>query len=169
MIRDYWATSWQPDYSKFEFSGWRLLTQIRSNDKILDIGCGHNLFKDKLKQQIHGIDPYNVLADELVSWEDYVPSKEFNVYFVLGSLNFGAEEVVERQVAKLAEITNKGDRIYWRQNPGTADHPWEGVEEIQFYPWTIEKNYEWAKKYGFYVKTCHYGHRQSHICRMVQR
>ena len=51
-------------------------------------------------------------------------------------------------------MTKTRDRIYWRQNPGTGDHPWKGVEEVQFYPWTIEKNYEWAKKYGFTIIDC---------------
>ena len=155
MNKEYWADSWQPDYSKFNHSGWKLLSQFRKNDKILDIGCGYNLFKQRLGNKVYGIDPYNNEADELVSWEAYEPKEKFNVYLCLGSLNFGTEEVVEKQVAKLAEVTNKGDRIYWRQNPGTGDHPWKGVEAIKFYPWTIDKNYEWAKKYGFYVKTCH--------------
>ena len=151
----YFKDSWQPDYSKFEHSGWRLLTQFREDDKILDIGCGYNLFKERLGDKVYGIDPANDKADEIVSWENYQPKKDFNVYLALGSLNFGTEQKVETQVKKLADHCKKGDRIYWRQNPGTGDHPWQGVEDIRFYPWTIEKNYEWASKYGFYVKTCH--------------
>jgi hypothetical protein len=150
----YFKDNWKPDYSKFEYSGWALLTQIRPDDVILDIGCGYNLFKERLGEMIYGIDPANDKADKVVSWEDYKLHKEFNVYFILGSLNFGTEENVEQQLAKLAKVTKKGDRIYWRQNPGIGDHPWKGVEELQFYPWTIEKNYEWAKKYGFTVMDC---------------
>ena len=150
----YFKNGWQPDYSKFKYSGWALLTQIRPNDVILDIGCGYNLFKKRLGDKIYGIDPANDKADEVVSWEQFVPHKEFNVYFILGSLNFGTEENVEQQIAKLAKVTKKGDRIYWRQNPGIGDHPWKGVEAVQFYPWTIGKNYEWAGRYGFYIKEC---------------
>ena len=155
-IIGYFKNIWKPNYSKFEYSGWALLTQIRPNDVILDIGCGYNLFKERLGDKVYGIDPANDKADEVVSWEDYQPHKEFNVYFALGSLNFGSEEQVEKQVAKLAKVTKKGDRIYWRQNPGVGDHPWKEVKEVQdtFYPWTIEKNYEWANKYGFYIKEC---------------
>ena len=153
-IIGYFKNIWKPNYSKFEYSGWALLTQIRPNDVILDIGCGYNLFKERLGDKVYGIDPANDKADEVVSWEDYQPHKEFNVYFALGSLNFGSEEQVEKQVAKLAKVTKKGDRIYWRQNQGTGDHPWKGVKDVQFYPWTIKKNYEWADKYGFYIKEC---------------
>jgi hypothetical protein len=155
METQYFRDSWHPDYSKFQYSGWRLLQQFRPKDQILDIGCGYNLFKEKLGDRLYGIDPANDCADEVVSWEDYVPKQRFNVYLALGSLNFGEEHEVEAQIKKLAEVTQKGDRIYWQQNPGTGDHPWKGVEQVRFYPWTIEKNYEWAKKYGFYVKTCH--------------
>ena len=125
----YFKDSWQPDYSKFKYSGWALLDKIKDTDIVLDIGCGYNLFKEKLGDRLWGIDPANDKADEVVSWEKFVAHKDFNVYFILGSLNFGTEENVEQQIAKLAKVTKKGDRIYWRQNPGTGDHPWKGVEK----------------------------------------
>ena len=151
---EYFKNNWKPDYDKFEYSGWKLLQQFRPNDKILDIGCGYNLFKERLGDRLYGIDPAISEADEIVSWEDYVPKQEFNVYLALGSLNFGTEEEVEAQIKKLADVCKKGDRIYWRQNPGTGDHPWKGVEQVRFYPWSIDKNYEWANKYGFWVREC---------------
>ena len=159
METQYFKDSWKPDYDKFEYSGWKLLQQIRPKDEILDIGCGYNLFKDKLGDRVYGIDPANDKADQMIAWEDYTPiaragRSRFNVYFALGSLNFGTEQEVEAQIKKLSEVTEKGDRIYWRQNPGIGDHPWKGVENVRFYPWTIEKNYEWADKYGFWVREC---------------
>lgn len=159
METQYFKDSWKPDYDKFEYSGWKLLQQIRPKDEILDIGCGYNLFKDKLGDRVYGIDPANDKADQMIAWEDYTPiaragRSRFNVYLALGSLNFGTEQEVEAQIKKLSEVTEKGDRIYWRQNPGIGDHPWKGVENVRFYPWTIEKNYEWADKYGFWVREC---------------
>ena len=108
----YFADSWKPDYTKFKYSGWALLDKIKENDQILDIGCGYNLFKKKLGDRLWGIDPANDKADEVVSWEKFVSHKPFNVYLILGSLNFGTEEQVEEQIAKLAWVTKKGDRIY---------------------------------------------------------
>ena len=159
METQYFKDSWKPDYDKFEYSGWKLLQQIRPKDEILDIGCGYNLFKDKLGDRVYGIDPANDKADQMIAWEDYTPiaragRSRFNVYLALGSLNFGTEQEVEAQIKKLSEVTEKGDRIYWRQNPGIGDPPWKGVENVRFYPWTIEKNYEWADKYGFWVREC---------------
>ena len=54
METKYFKDSWKPDYSKFNYSGWKLLSQFRSRDKILDIGCGYNLFKERLGDQIYG-------------------------------------------------------------------------------------------------------------------
>jgi len=147
----YFADNWQPDYTKFKYSGWALLDKIKEDDQILDIGCGYNLFKKHFGNRLYGIDPANNKADQVIAWEDYKLHKKFNVFFVLGSINFGHEKYVESQIAKLSRETKIGDRIYWRQNPGTGDHPWKGVEEVQFYPWSFDKNKEWADKYNFTI------------------
>ena len=61
--------------------------------------------------RIYGIDPYNNKADQLISWEDYKLHKEFNVFFILGSFNFG-DEKYRSQI----KIIKRYYRIYWRQN-----------------------------------------------------
>ena len=145
----YFRDNWKPDYDKFTYSGWKLLEKFLPTDTILDIGCGYNLFKEHLGDQVYGIDPANDCADEVVSWEDFTPKKDFNVYLCLGSLNFGTYEQVNSQVQKLAGTTHKGDRIYWRQNPGTADHPWKGVEQVNFFHWTEQHNIDFCAKYNY--------------------
>ena len=145
----YFADSWKPDYTKFKYSGWALLDKIKENDQILDIGCGYNLFKKHFGNRLYGIDPANNKADQVIAWEDYKPHKKFNVFFILGSINFGDEKYVESQIAKLSRETKTGNRIYWRQNPGLSDHPWKDTEQINFYPWSFKKNIEWCKKYSF--------------------
>ena len=147
----YFADNWQPDYTKFKYSGWALLDKIKEDDQILDIGCGYNLFKKHFGNRLYGIDPANNKADQVIAWEDYTPHKEFNVFFVLGSINFGDGKYVESQIAKLSRETKTGNRIYWRQNPGLSDHPWKDTEQINFYPWTFDKNKEWANKYNFTI------------------
>jgi hypothetical protein len=51
-------------------------------------------------------------------------------------------------------LCKKGGSIYWRQNPGQNDHKWEGVEDIIFFPWSIELNYEWAEEFNCTVLEC---------------
>ena len=121
----YFADSWKPDYSKFKYSGWELLDKIKKDDIVLDIGCGYNLFKEKLGDRLWGIDPANDKADEMVSLENYTPQRDFNVYFILGALNFGDQKEIEIQLQKLADITKTGDRVYWRQNTFGNAHPFD--------------------------------------------
>ena len=95
------------------------------------------------------------MADEKVSIEEFEANgKQWDIAFVLGSLNFGTAEDVEPQVEKAVSLVKPGGILYWRQNPGLGDHPWKGVEEIKFFPWTFELNYEWAEKYGCDVLEC---------------
>jgi SAM-dependent methyltransferase len=155
MLIDYFEKSWQPDYSKFTYSGWALLDEIAPWETILDIGCGYNLFKEHLGTRLLGIDPANDAADIRVSIEEFDPGNmKWDVLFCLGSLNFGDRGTVFQQVLKSVSLCKPGGRIYWRQNPGTGDHPWKGVEEVVFFPWSIELNYEWAELLGCVVKEC---------------
>tara|TARA_B100000965_G_C19253222_1_gene609689 strand:- start:94 stop:609 length:516 start_codon:yes stop_codon:yes gene_type:complete len=140
--------NWTPNYDIFTYSGWALKDKIKTKDQILDIGCGYNLFKEHFGSRIYGIDPYNIKADQLITWEDYKLHKEFNVFFILGSFNFGDENYVESQIAKLSNDTKTGDRIYWRQNPGIYRIE---NKEVNLYPWTLDKNKEWANKYNFTI------------------
>jgi len=145
-----WTDGWYPDYTKFLYSGWAILDKIKPEDRILDIGCGYNLFKKHFGDRLYGIDPYNPAADELVSWEDYQPKQKFNVYFALGSLHFGDDEIVESQIKKLSDLTNPGNRIFWRQNPGTQPC-FVHETEMGFNGWTFEKNHAWSEKYNFSI------------------
>jgi SAM-dependent methyltransferase len=152
---NYFEKSWQPDFSKFTHSGWALLDEIAPWESVLDIGCGYNLFKEHLGTRLLGIDLANDAADIRVSIEEFDPGDvKWDAIFCLGSLNFGDRHTVFQQVMKAVSLCRPGGRIYWRQNPGINDHPFKGVEEVVFFPWTIELNYEWAELLGCTVREC---------------
>ena len=48
----------------YPYSGWSLVEKINAMnpDRVLDVGCGFNRFKDKINN-LKGIDPYNDAAD----------------------------------------------------------------------------------------------------------
>lgn len=147
---DYFKHHWKPNYSKFKYSGWALLDKIKEDDTILDIGCGYNLFKEKLGDRLWGIDPANDKADEMVSLENYTPQRNSNVYFILGSLNFGDQKEIETQLQKLADITKTGDRVYWRQNTFGNDHPFhDDSKKVRFFLWSRQNNSQFCEKYNF--------------------
>ena len=85
---------------------------------------------------------------------EFETDNKYDVAIILGSLNFGTAEDVEPQVEKAISLMKPGGRMYWRQNPGLGDHPWKGMEEIVFFPWSIALNYEWADKHGCRVIEC---------------
>ncbi len=149
-LEEHFRNNWKPDYSKFKHSGWKLLDEIDKNEHILDIGCGYNLFKEHFPN-LYGIDPYNDKADEEIHFEDYKPHKNFDVFLALGSLNFGTKKTVDNQIKHLYDITKKGDVIYWRQNPGVSDHPWQSVKEVIFFPWSLKWNEYFTEKYSFKI------------------
>lgn len=151
---DYFEKSWKPNTDKFKYSGWGLLNLIREDETVLDIGCGYNEFKSHLGDRVYGIDPANDCADERTAIEFFKTDKQWDVVLCLGSLNFGMPATVEYQVERAVELCKPGGRIFWRQNPGDQDHPWDGVENIKFFPWTMDLNYEWAKKFGCTVVEC---------------
>ena len=151
-IDEYFEHVWQPNIDKYKYSGWQLLQKVHLGQKILDVGCGYHPFKSYLKDSIIGIDPYNNAADIRVSIEDYQTDELFDAVFCLGSINFGDEATILRQIDKVLSITKPEGMIYWRQNPGLKDHGNEECKMIDFFDWSFEKNLEYAKIFGFKVQ-----------------
>ena len=151
---NYFENSWKPNYDKFKYSGWALLDLIPKEASILDIGCGYNLLKEHFPN-LYGIDPANDASDERVSLEVFNGlGNQWDYVLCLGSLNFGSYETVQNQVKKAVSLCKSQGRIIWRQNPGIGDHPWKGVEEIEFFPWTFELNYQFAKEFSCVIEEC---------------
>lgn len=154
-LNNYFEFKWKPNYDNRNLSGFSLMEKLSTEQSILDIGCGFNLFKEHFPKNLYGIDPANDAADERVSIEDFNSvGNQWDVVLCLGSLNFGDESVVKPQVKKAVSLCKKGGMIFWRQNPGKKDHKWEGVDEIDFFPWSFDLNYEWAKEFNCKVLEC---------------
>lgn len=155
ILNNYFEYKWKPNYNNRNITGYSLLDKINHNQSILDIGCGFNLFKKYFPKNLYGIDPANDAADERVDIENFNSvGNQWDVVLCLGSLNFGDESIVKPQVKKAISLCKKSGSIYWRQNPGQNDHKWEGVEDIIFFPWSIELNYEWAEEFNCTVLEC---------------
>lgn len=153
-LETYFRAEWTPRTDIYKWSGWRLTSIVPPNVKVLDVGCGYNLFKPFFGDRLLGIDPYNKAADLEVSLEDFDvshPDVPFEVIFCLGSINFGTEDVIRNQVQKLALLSKPGTKIYWRQNPGKQDHNNEECKKIHFFEWSFEKNTQLASQAGFMV------------------
>ena len=122
--------------------------KIAPHEQVLDVGCGQNPFRALLPNVV-GIDPAFDQADVKCTIEQFQTDQLFDVATCLGSINFGSEETIRLQVAKVVSLLKPRARIYWRLNPGRKDHADPSCESIPFFPWTLEYLNELADQHGF--------------------
>jgi hypothetical protein len=152
-LNKYFSTIWQPKMAQYKYSGWAIADRIQSNELVLDVGCGNNEFKSRILNLI-GIDPANDRADYKVSIEEFNTLDRFDVALCLGSINFGDKLTIMNQIACVVNCLNPTARIYWRCNPGLADHGNAECKDIDFYPWSIDDHVKLSELFGFNLMTC---------------
>ena len=115
-IGSYFEKNWRPEFSKYKYSGWALLNKVSLKDRLLDVGCGYNLFKPIFRDAMVGIDPYNDAADIRVSIEDYQTDEQFDA-------------ISEQVNALAAELRKLGISVKYdnrdTQKPGFKFAEWE--------------------------------------------
>lgn len=139
--------TWYPRTDEFEYTGWKIVDRINSQDpkSVLDVGCGYNLFKGKIRNLV-GIDVVNSAADYMVDILDYdVPKETYDHIIVFGSINFGSFEDIEIRMRKVIELAKSSGMIYIRANTGVT-HP-NGFY-IDIYPWSFKDAFVLSEKYG---------------------
>lgn len=129
-----------------------LIQKIGAGASILDVGCGYNTLKPHFGDALHGIDPANHYADEMVSIEQFKPEGQYDVVLCLGSINFGDESTIRSQINKIVHCTKEKGTIYWRQNPGRRDRPFSGIEQVDFFPWSFVYNCKFADEVNCRVR-----------------
>ena len=155
-LNNYFSTIWRSNLDQYKYSGWALIDKVKHDELVLDVGCGFNEFKSRIPNLV-GVDPANDLADIKLPIEffaaDNSNQNKFDVAFCLGSINFGNENTILLQIASVITCLKSKARIYWRCNPGLSDHGNQECNDINFYPWTIEKHIEFAELSGFKLIT----------------
>ena len=147
-LNNYFNSLWNPNIDQYLHSGWTLADKVRDDEWVLDVGCGTNPFKGKIKNLL-GIDPAFTQADHRVTIEEFKTSQKFDVAFCLGSINFGTEEIILRQIESVVSLLKVPSRIYWRCNPGLQDHGNTECREIDFFPWTFQHHLDYSEQFGF--------------------
>ena len=151
QLNKYFSTKWKSNIDQYTYTGWNLIDKIEDSEWVLDVGCGENPFKGKIKNLI-GIDPAFEESDFKVPLEEFKTDQKFDVAFCLGSINFGSRNKIIKQIKLIVNLLNANSRIYWRCNTGIFDHENEECKKINFYPWTIEDHFELSKYFGFICK-----------------
>lgn len=135
VLKNYFSKVWQPETKKFKYSGLAIIDEVNamSPDNVIDIGCGYNEFKGKIKNLI-GIDPYNDRADIDIHTLDYKPDIQFDVAICLGSINFGSSDKILAELENVVNMVKSGGMLYFRVNPG-IQHDKPEAKWINFYDW----------------------------------
>lgn len=136
-LNRYFTKYWQNDMRKWKYSGLALIDEVNNLKPraVLDVGCGYNEFKGKIKNLI-GIDPYNDLADLGVSTLQYKTDQKFDVILCLGSINFGSRDKIIAEVSRCVNLLADGGTMFFRVNPGLS-HDKPESEWIEFYAWNV--------------------------------
>jgi hypothetical protein len=160
-LNNYFANHWgQKGVPVYSITGIELAKKIKDDEWVLDVGCGRNLFKDKIKNLI-GIDPAFDEADVKTTIEEFKTTQLFDVAFCLGSINFGSVDNIRRQLDCVVNYLKPTSRIYWRCNPGLQDHGNAKCEQIEFFPWSKEWHKVLSNEYGFEI--VEFGHDNNRI------
>ena len=145
------SKSWGREKPLYWSSYKRVLDQLDKDQWVLDVGCGINPLKF-FHKKTYGIDITDVGSDEQVAIEDFESPRKFDVAICWGSINFGYYQLIDKQIEKLASVMNeKKSVIYWRLNPGMADHVDERCQNINFFPWSSELMFEFANEHNYTI------------------
>ena len=156
FLEKYFSEVWtQIDRSSRTGKTEQYINEIADGESVLDAGCGTNPFKSVLSN-VYGIDITDVGSDEVVAIEDFKSVDKFDVALCLGSINFGDEDLIRRQISSVVGALKPDGRIYWRMNPGLRDHGFEGTDQIDFFPWDEFYIREFASEFGFDVVDIEY-------------
>ena len=149
-VKEYFGKHWSSRTSTYKYSNHSIAEKIKPHERVIDIGCGFNEFKPII-QNLVGIDIVNPKADIIIDLEHYKCKDKFDVALCLGSIQYGDDNDMTRQIGKVANILKPTSRIYWRSNTGVRDHKNEMVKIVPYYPWTKQKHEQYAKQFGFKV------------------
>lgn len=144
-------------HKKFAHSGFALLKKIPSDAKILDVGCGYNIFKPYFPNLI-GIDPVTNQADFRVTLEEFQSNDQYDVILCLGTIQHGDIEYVKNQVQKLVSLLTPNGKIYWRSNliPRGTNRKESKVLLSDGFIWTPDIHKELCSKFGFVLADLQY-------------
>lgn len=137
-------------YEKFEYSGFALLKKIPMDAKILDVGCGYNIFKPYFPNLL-GIDPVTTQADLQITLEEFNTTDLYDVILCLGSIQQGDIKYIKTQIQKLVSLLKSGGKIYWRTNliPRGKLRKESSVLLSDGFIWTPEIHKTLCEEFGF--------------------
>lgn len=136
---------------KYEPNGKEMIDEINSLNPslVLDLGCGLNQYKPFIKNLI-GVDLLNCREDIVCDISDlsvHFKNQSVDVILALGSVNFGTDEIIKKQLEEIKRLLKPGGIVYFRANQNDHDPNHEG--KLYYYEWSSNRVIEWSKKLNF--------------------
>jgi hypothetical protein len=138
----------------YKYSGKNLVNEINQLDPdlVIDVGCGHNRFKGHIKNLI-GFDrePFPFADLHLGIDEINFRAESADVVLVLGSIQFGDFDLIERHMDKIVQWVKPGGFVVMRvmqdlYDGGTLPYPHAHCI------WTASNMEYFTKKYSFMIE-----------------
>jgi len=138
-------------FRSYTKAGMNLIKEVNELDPdlVIDVGCGHNRFKGHIKNLI-GFDqspfPY---ADLHMDIDEINFRKESaDVALVLGSIQFGNRDIVERHLEKVVSWVKPGGFLVMRTMLShIRDYPYQDIHYI----WSEEDVEYFSKKFNLEI------------------
>jgi SAM-dependent methyltransferase len=140
-------------FKHYKYSGTNLIDEINNLDPdlVIDVGCGHNRFKGHIKNLI-GFDrePFPFADIYLGIDEINFRPESADVVLVLGSIQFGNIDLVERHMDKIVQWVKPGGFVVVRaMQDYYGESPWR--YQHAHYIWTDKDIEYFTKKYSFTI------------------
>jgi SAM-dependent methyltransferase len=151
-IKRFFGETWSHTTKHYQQTGWALVDVVNALNpqKVLDVGCGFNVFKGKINNLI-GIDPYNSAADVQVDIRDYKDAPEsYDVILALGSICYHSQDEIEHEFSHCVNLLKSQGKFFMRLNP---DAYFQSYPYMDFFPWSIDLAKDFAKKYSLVLDT----------------
>jgi len=133
----------------YEKNGQNMIDEINATNPklVLDLGCGKNPYRGHINNLI-GIDIVpgtHIIECDLAE----LPFKDetVDICLALGSINFGDEELITKQLSEVYRVLKKGGVIYFRAMSTTLND-FEDPNNI-YYDWTEGQVNHFTKLFNF--------------------
>lgn len=117
-VEDYQGNKIPTIEHKWKIRGKNLIKKIKAmqainkNLKILDLGCGYNMYKDHL-ENVTGVDPYIEDADIITKLSDFKPSVKYDVIICFGPMNWYTYDEQYKNMLTIKECLAPDGVCYW--------------------------------------------------------
>lgn len=138
---------------KYPINGKTMVEEINNLNPnlVVDLGCGLNQYKGLINNLV-GVDVVGCREDitaDITDLKDHFADNSADVVLALGSINFGDDAIIERQLREVKRLLKSGGVAYFRANQNDHDKDHKG--DLHYYDWSKELVESWAKQLGFEI------------------